>query len=200
MVDKTTLRLLEGYKRAPQENPEVTSSGKTSDRSDEWKVFEEKLNDALVRRERELAAEIDQADNPSEVKFKRSISHFVAYAGISRTSLYTDHADRILAINEMYANLDKRIQQRKNGARRVSVSSLQADMISLKIQARKDLETAVSVQISQLVDLLGSDAGRNRYSLLQEIQTLTAENRQLRDANTRLRKFLQTLGADLSGV
>ena len=194
MVDEAMTRLLEGYKRTPEDKPEFPPSEKTTDRSDEWKAFEKKFEDALVRRERELAAEIDCADRPSEVRFRRSISSFIAYAGISRTSLYTDHANRIPDIAKMYENLDDRIRKKNGSKKRVSVSSLQAELSSLKAKAKQDIEAAASVQMSELVDLLGSNAGRNRHSLLQEIQTLTDENRQLLDMNARLRKMLQTLG------
>lgn len=98
----------------------------------------------------------------------------------------------------MYENLDDRIREKNGSEKRVSVSSLQAELRSLKAKAEQDLAAAASVQLSELVDLLGSNAGRNRHSLLQEIQTLTDENRQLLDMNARLRKMLQTLGADLS--
>lgn len=62
MVDEATTRLLEGYKRTLGDRPEAPPSGETPDRSDEWKAFEEKFDDALARRERELTVEIDCAD------------------------------------------------------------------------------------------------------------------------------------------
>lgn len=124
-----------------------------------------------------LEAEYKEAQR-SRTRFKLSIASFVKRHNISRTVLYTKHRHLISLISDKFTELEA--LKLVDPTKKPSVSSLEAELKSLRKQSKEELANLASATLADFVERCGP-AFREKRQLVQEIADL---NRQIRELET----------------